>query len=163
MIKSPHFVLIFFILTTQLFYPSTTLRESGGRYYPVTKVVDGDTFWVDDGSEKGLKIRLIGVDAPESRRTRSKEIAYYGQESKVYLTGLIGGMKVRLEMDVDSLDYFKRTLAYVFLEDDTFVNALLVKEGYASVMTVPPNIKFAEEFTRLARNAREGKKGLWRE
>ena len=163
MIKSPHFVLIFFIITTLLFYPSKTLSESGGRYYPVTKVVDGDTFWVDDGSEKGLKIRLIGVDAPESRRTRSKEIAYYGQESKEYLTGLIGGMKVRLEMDVDSLDYFKRTLAYVFLEDNTFVNALLVKEGYASVMTVPPNVKYVDEFIRLAREAREGEKGLWGE
>ena len=50
------------------------IKESESKYFFVTKVVDGDTFWVDDGSEKGLKIRFIGVDAPESRRTGRKEI-----------------------------------------------------------------------------------------
>lgn len=51
-------------------------------YLRVKKVVDGDTFWVDDGSLKGVKIRLIGVNAPESRKTFRKEVGYFGREAK---------------------------------------------------------------------------------
>ena len=136
-------------------------KDKHDVFYSVTKVVDGDTFWVDDGSEKGLKIRLIGVDTPESRKTGKREIAYYGKEASEYMTKLISGKKVRLEYDVDSIDMFRRTLAYVYLDDGTFVNSKLVKEGYAMVMTVPPNVKYAETFLKLARKARKHKKGLW--
>lgn len=131
-------------------------------YYTVIKVVDGDTFWVDDGTEKGMKVRLIGVDAPESRRTGRKEAGHYGQESKIFLTQLLSGKEVRLEYDVDPTDRYGRMLAYVYLKDGTFVNAELVKQGYAMVLTVPPNVKFAEEFVRHQKNARDGQRGLWR-
>ncbi len=77
----------------------------------VTKVVDGDTFWVDDGSEKGLKIRLIGVDAPESRRTGRKEIGYYGKEAKEFLKIIYFKQKVRLEFDLDKYDQYQRVLS----------------------------------------------------
>lgn len=132
-------------------------------YYAVTKVVDGDTFWVDNGTPKGMKIRLIGVDAPESRKTFNMETGYFGKEAKAYLSGLLDSNAVRLEFDVDSLDQFGRTLAYVYLHDGTFVNAELVKNGYAMVMTVPPNVKYAEEFIRLQQEARENNKGLWKQ
>lgn len=142
--------------------------KNGGKYLtnessllPVTKVVDGDTFWADDGNGKGVKIRLIGVDAPESRNSFKKVKGYYGKESKVYLTNLLKGKRVRLEYDIDILDQYTRTLAYVYLEEGTFVNAELVKNGYAMVMTVPPNIKYAEEFVRLQNEARENNRGLW--
>jgi micrococcal nuclease len=131
------------------------------EYYQVKKVVDGDTFWVDDGSEKGIKVRLIGVDAPESRKSGSKEITMFGRESSDYLTRLIGGKKVRLLYDVGHFDRYGRTLAYVYLEDGTFVNAKLVKEGYANVMTVPPNVKYADTFLNLERKARNQKRGMW--
>jgi micrococcal nuclease len=131
-------------------------------YYKVKKVVDGDTFWIDDGSPKGLKIRLIGVDAPESRNTGKKEIAYFGKEASDYLSTLIAGKKVRLEYDAGHFDRYGRTLAYVYLENGTFVNAELVKNGYATVMTVPPNVKYADTFLKLERKARNKKKGLWR-
>ena len=132
-------------------------------YYNVKKVVDGDTFWIDDGSPKGLKIRLIGVDAPESKNSRTKEMAYFGREASDYLTSLIAGRKVRLEYDVGQFDKYGRTLAYVYLEDGTFVNATLVKNGYATVMTVPPNVKYADTFLKLERKARNQKRGLWRD
>ncbi len=131
-------------------------------YYPVSRVVDGDTFWVDDGSEKGKKVRLIGIDAPETRRTRMKEVGYYAEESRAYLSNMILGKRVRLEFDVDTFDQYRRTLAYVYLGDGTFINANMLKEGYAMVLTVPPNIKYAEEFVKLARKARERKRGLWK-
>jgi micrococcal nuclease len=129
----------------------------------VTKIVDGDTFWVDDGTSKGLKIRLIGVDAPESRKTFKKEVGFFGKEAKKYLTNLLSGKSVRLEYDLNRTDQYGRTLAYVYLQDGTFVNAELIKNGYAMILTVPPNVKFADDFLSLQRHARENKKGLWKE
>ena len=110
-----------------------------------------------------MKIRLIGVDAPESKNSRTKEMAYFGREASDYLTSLIAGRKVRLEYDVGQFDKYGRTLAYVYLEDGTFVNATLVKNGYATVMTVPPNVKYADTFLKLERKARNQKRGLWRD
>lgn len=138
-------------------------RKDNNVYYSVKKVVDGDTFWIDDGSPKGLKIRLIGVDAPEARNSGTKETAYFGREASVYLTSLIAGKKVRLEYDVGHFDRYGRTLAYVYLENGIFVNAELVKNGYATVMTVPPNVKYADTFIKLERKARNKNKGLWRD
>lgn len=131
-------------------------------FLKVTKVVDGDTFWVDDGSEKGVKIRLIGIDAPESRNVFKKKKGYYGQEAKTYLSNLFEKRSVRLEYDIDSLDQYGRTLAYVYLPDGTFVNADLVKNGYAMVMTVPPNVKYVDTFIKYQQYARENNIGLWK-
>jgi micrococcal nuclease len=129
----------------------------------VTKVVDGDTFWADDGTSKGLKIRLIGVDAPESRRTFKKQVGYFGKEAKTYLTNLLSGRSVRLEYDLNRTDQYGRTLAYVYLQDGTFVNAELVKNGFAMTLTIPPNVKFVDEFVKLQEEARENNRGLWKE
>jgi micrococcal nuclease len=137
-------------------------RNNLDEYVSVTKIVDGDTFWINDGSKKGIKIRLIGVDTPETRRTGRKEIGYFGKEAKNYVTKLLTGKKIRLEYDVGKYDRYKRTLAYVYLEDGTFLNAELVKQGYAMVMTVPPNVKYAEMFLFLQQEARENDRGLWR-
>lgn len=130
-------------------------------YYAVTKVVDGDTFWVADGSAKGLKVRLIGVDAPESRKTGRKEVEYFGRESAEFLTRLLSNRKVRLVHDVGKKDRYGRTLAYVYLEDGTFVNTELIRRGYAQVLTVPPNVRHADEFVRLQAEARRNRRGLW--
>lgn len=138
-------------------------KEILDGYLSVTKVVDGDTFWVDDGSVKGEKIRLIGVDAPESRKTFKKEVGTFGKEAKEYLTKLLKGNSVKLEFDITRNDQYGRTLAYVYLQDCTFVNADLVKNGYAMVMTVPPNVKFADEFVKLQQEARENNRGLWKD
>jgi micrococcal nuclease len=155
---------IFLIIIISLFYSApvhSAAEQDKFIYYNVRKVVDGDTFWIDDGSKKGIKIRLIGVDAPESRNSGTKETGYFGKESSDYLKTLIAGKKVRLEFDAGHFDKYGRTLAYVYLEDGTFVNANLVKNGYATVMTVPPNVKYADTFLKLERKARNRNKGLW--
>jgi micrococcal nuclease len=136
-------------------------RKSDVELLKVTKIVDGDTFWADNGTEKGIKIRLIGVDAPESRKTFKKEVGYFGKEAKDYLKNLLTEERVKLEFDVIKTDQYGRTLAYVYLEDGTFVNAELVKNGFAMVMTVPPNVKFADLFLKLQQDARENNRGLW--
>lgn len=132
------------------------------NFIKVTKVIDGDTFWADNGTEKGIKVRLIGVDAPETRKSANKDVGIYGKESKQYLTELLLYKHVRLVSDVDSLDRYGRTLSYVYLKDGTFVNAELVKNGYATVMTIPPNVKYADLFLRLQREARKNNRGLWK-
>ena len=132
------------------------------EWLAVTRVVDGDTFWVDDGSEKGLKIRLIGINAPEPRNTGTRPKGFFGTESTIYLQELLKGKKIRLEYDVSRYDRYGRTLAYAWLGDGTFINAELVKNGYATVMTIPPNVKYAETFTKLAAKARKQNRGLWK-
>mgnify|MGYP000972787140 CR=1 FL=1 len=153
---------VFLCLT--LFYCLCSPKQQGDAhgFFIVKRVIDGDTFVIDDGSNKGLTIRLIGVDAPETRRTRNKEIGYFAQESKKYLEDLILNKRVRLEYDVDTLDIYKRTLAYVYLEDGTFLNAHLLGNGYASILTVPPNVKYVDLFLKLSGEAREEGRGLYR-
>lgn len=136
-------------------------RDSLSGYMPIKKFVDGDTFWVDDGSVKGLKIRLIGVDTPETVDPR-KPVEFYGKEASNYVKNILTGKKVRLEFDIGRFDRYGRTLAYVYLKDGTFLNADLIEKGYGKVMTVPPNVKYSEKFLELERKARENNIGLWK-
>ncbi|WP_194973916.1 thermonuclease family protein [Aquiflexum lacus] len=137
--------------------PAQTQHE----WVEISKFVDGDTFWITNSKGEREKIRLIGVDTPETRRTGKKDIGYYGKEAAAYVVKLLDGQKIRLEYDVGKYDRYKRTLAYVYLEDGTFLNAHLVENGYAMVMTVIPNVKHAELFVKLQKDARKQKRGLW--
>lgn len=74
---------------------------------------------------------------------------------------LVEGKTVRREFDVGRRDRYRRLLAYVYLEDGTFVNAWLVREGFAQVMAIPPNVKYQDLFLKLQREAREENRGLW--
>ncbi len=133
--------------------------ESQAALYPVTRVIDGDTIAIDyDGKEE--KVRLIGVNTPEIHGS-SKVAELYGRKAAAYTEKLLQGREVRLEFDVQKRDKYNRLLAYVYLPDGTFVNARLVADGYAQVMTVPPNVRHAEEFVVLQSQARKANRGLW--
>ncbi len=127
----------------------------------VYKVVDGDTFYCFDKNKNELKVRLIGIDAPETRNRFKKKKGYYGEEAKSFLTDMILNKYVKLEFDLDKYDQYNRVLAYVYLEDGTFVNLILIKEGYARIMTIQPNSKYSEVFYEEQINARNNKRGLW--
>jgi len=86
-----------------------------------------------------------------------------GQLSYKFTKDLVEGKAVSLEFDLERQDRYKRLLAYVYLKDKTFVNAEIVKQGYASLMTYPPNVKYADLFLELYREARENKRGLWKD
>lgn len=159
MLKTQQYLLLVLFL---FLYASPSPAQTDSKWHHVSKVVDGDTFWIINGKKENEKVRLIGVNAPESRKSGKKEIGYYGKESKIYLGQLLMGKKVRLEYDVRKYDRYKRTLAYVYLENGTFLNAHLVKNGYASAMTVPPNVRYADLFVQLQKEAREKRKGLWK-
>lgn len=159
--KAFKYLLILLVSIIVAYYNSGKEEAELSGLMPVSRVVDGDTFWAEDGSKKGVKIRLIGVDAPETRNGNYKKIGFYGQEAKAYLTDLLFHQEVRLEYGVDSLDRYGRVLAYVYLPDGTFVNEELIKKGYAKVLTIPPNVKYADAFVSYERDARESNRGLW--
>jgi micrococcal nuclease len=137
----------------------------------VTRAVDGDTLKLENGE----RVRLIGIDTPEmhessklykdSQRTNQdiRTIQEMGRKAYLFTKNLVEGERVRLEFDVEKHDRYDRLLAYVFLKDGTFVNAEIVRQGYASLMTYPPNVKYADEFRKLYQEARENNRGLWKE
>ena len=149
------------LLLLSLFFLSFTSFQKQGEFLEIAKFVDGDTFWVKRANGIDEKIRLIGVNTPESRNTGRTQVEYFGKEASAYVKNYLTGKKVRLEYDVQRLDRYKRTLAYVYLEDGTFLNAHLVEKGYATVATYPPNVKFATLFQKMEKKARKGEKGLW--
>lgn len=131
------------------------------KHYSIKKLVDGDTFWLEDGCE-GVKIRLIGIDAPESKNSFGKiKEEPFGKEASTFMDQLLSGKMIKVEFDVDSLDNYGRTLAYCFTEDGIFLNKKMVEEGMAMIMTVPPNVKYQEELYNAQVKAREERKGLW--
>lgn len=131
--------------------------------YKVQKVVDGDTFYIKkDGQD--VKVRLIGVDTPESVAPSysGKENTKEGEQAATYLKELIDGKNVYLEYDLDTYDQYGRLLAYVYRSDqETMVQRVLLSEGYAMVATYQPNVKYADEFVELQRKARSAGKGFW--
>jgi micrococcal nuclease len=125
----------------------------------VVRVVDGDTIQVQL-ADRVEKIRYIGVNTPEIHHPiKGREPG--GRQAAQVNQGLVGGRRVRLELDVQTRDRHGRLLAYVWI-GDTMVNAELVRLGYAQVMTVPPNVRYQELFVKLQREARDANRGLWR-
>jgi len=137
--------------------------------YKVERVIDGDTLKLSNGE----RVRLIGIDTPESKdnaklrkdskRTgqNAKEIIEMGKWAADFTRKLVEGKEVKLEFDVSQRDKYGRLLAYVYLTDGTFVNAEIIKQGFAQVMTIPPNVKHQDLFLRLQKEARENRRGLW--
>ncbi len=141
----------------------------------VLRVVDGDTF-VCLLKGKKERVRLIGVDTPESRPNKKalrdsrrsgislKKIIEMGKKAtrftKKYLKK---GKTVFLEFDIEKRDRYGRLLAYVWLDKKILFNELIIREGYATVYTRPPNVKYVGRFLMAQRYAREKRKGLWAE
>jgi micrococcal nuclease len=124
----------------------------------VERVVDGDTIHVRLGA-RVEKVRYIGINTPEVHHpTKGEEPG--GREAAEVNRRLVEGKRVRLELDVQERDRYRRLLAYVWVSD-VMVNAELVRLGYAQVMTIPPNVRYQEMFLKLQREAREAGRGLW--
>lgn len=133
---------------------STTAVDTDRELTTVERIIDGDTLVISGE----VRIRLIGVDTPEV-----DDDECYADQATAFLTSLIQvGTEVELVYDVERFDRFGRTLAYVYRADDgLFVNAELMSEGYAQVLTIPPNVAHADEFVALQQEARAKELGLW--
>ena len=124
----------------------------------VERVVDGDTIVMRGGE----RVRYIGVDTPESVKPGTP-VQCYAKAASHENARLVAGEKVRLRYDAEHEDRYGRTLAYVYrARDGLFVNAELVRRGYARQLTIPPNVAHAGLFHRLAAQARARGQGLWR-
>lgn len=152
--------------------PATWAREPGGfEDAVVTDVVDGDTITVQitgrtEGPGAGeatvgdeYTVRLIGIDTPESVKPDSP-VECFGRESSAAAEALLSGAGVRLVKDVEETDRFDRLLRYVYVGEET-ANGRLVINGYANTYTYPPNVRHADLFVQLEREARENDRGLW--
>ncbi len=125
----------------------------------VQRVTDGDTFVATvDGRKE--RVRVIGVDTPETVAP-NRPVEPYGRQASSFAERYLTGATVRLAGDAEPRDRYGRLLAYVWLADGTFWNALLVAEGYAQQLTIPPNVTYAGLFRRLVAEARRGDRGLW--
>ncbi len=124
-------------------------------YQEVTciRVIDGDTIEIRDNAGNTFKLRYIGIDTPE-------EGSPYYAESAEANRFLVEGKLLRIERDVSETDQYGRLLRYVYV-GDFFINAHLVAEGFAQIMTVPPDVKFSDYFLQLEQDARNNNKGLW--
>jgi micrococcal nuclease len=123
----------------------------------VERVVDGDTIVLAGGE----RVRYIGVDTPESVKPGTP-VQCFAKAASHFNARLVEGRRVRLRYDAERQDHYGRTLAYVYREPDgLFVNAELVRRGYATSLTIPPNVAHAEDFRRLASGARRAGRGLW--
>jgi micrococcal nuclease len=125
---------------------------------PVVRVVDGDTIIVRLGGRQ-QRLRYLGMNTPESVDPR-REVQCFGKEAAARNRELVDGKTVWLEKDVSDTDQYGRLLRYVSV-NGLLVNAELVREGYAHALTYPPDVRYAERFRALEREAREAKRGLW--
>jgi len=117
--------------------------------YKVIRIIDGDTFEI----EGGKKVRLIGINTPESGQP-------YYEEATDELKEHILDKEVRLEKDVSDTDQYGRLLRYVYL-NDTFVNLEMVKAGLATAYEYEPDTKYSEELKAAEKEAKEARLGMW--
>ena len=155
-------VLLLFILLSILACnlestPTPVPPPGDAETFRVKEVVDGDTIVLEDGT----KVRYIGLNTPERDRPFYEEATEANRK-------LVENKEIRLEFDTVDIDQYGRTLAYVFVKDasgspqgETFVNLKLLRQGYANVFTVPPNVKYEELFREAEQEAREAGRGLW--
>lgn len=153
-------IAIITILTLLYFPLSIVATTNECDYKTVYKVIDGDTVKIlMDGEE--FSVRLIGISTPETVHPM-KDVEWFGKEAAKKLRGWVEGKTVCLKMDRDKtqdVDKYGRLLRYLWLEN-LFVNAELVKQGYAFAYTNYP-FQYLEEFRKYARDARENNRGLW--
>jgi micrococcal nuclease len=119
------------------------------EYQIVRRVSDGDTIEL----VSGMKVRLLGINAPELGQP-------FALEATTKLRELIGDKKIKLESDVTDKDQYGRLLRYIFV-DGLFVNRELLREGYAHLYIIPPNVKYASELRSAEEEARNAERGIW--
>ena len=149
------------------------------------RVTDGDTLVVRlNGREE--KLRLIGIDTPEKRGgdklrrdaenspLSEEDIKRLGEQASRYTEALVQGQQLYLERDTTERDRYGRLLAYVYVpsadgdvvidgENFSQVNLAIVEGGWAEPLTVPPNVRYADDYVAASRAARRQNRGMWRE
>ena len=151
---------VFPVILLLLFSLSCVQAAKDEKEYKCLRVVDGDTIIIRYENNQRVRVRLIGVDTPESVRPETP-VEYFGREASAFTKKRAEGKRVRLEFDQERYDKYDRLLAYVFLPDGTMLNEEIIRQGYGHAFTKFP-FKYSKKFRKLEREARMGKRGLWR-
>ncbi len=129
------------------------------RWHRVKRVVDGDTMVLDNG----VKVRLLGIDTPETVHP-NKPVEYFGKQASAYTKKHLERKRVRIVFDNPGnriyTDRYNRWVAYVFLADGTLFNAKIIQDGYAHAYTKYPFSR-KDEFKKLEKKAKKEQRGLW--
>lgn len=133
-------------------------RRPGLRVY-VSRVVDGDTIEVTMPDGRTEDVRYIGVDTPETVDPGEPD-GCFGKQASRFNESLVEGRRVRLVFDEERRDYYGRLLAYVYV-GGRFVNASLLRRGFARAVYYSPNGAFRYRFEEIARRAGSRGRGLW--
>jgi endonuclease YncB( thermonuclease family) len=138
------------------------LEKYHKKAFTVVRVVDGDTIDIDipGGQEEETRIRLLGIDAPETKG-EERGVIYFGPEATEYAKKLVFGKHVTVYLEEHrTRGKYGRLLAYVQLPDGRFLNEVLVSEGFAYA-----DLRFRHSlyhrYEQLEASARRHKKGLW--
>lgn len=124
----------------------------------VDYVHDGDTLFVVTSSGERLKVRLIGIDTPEV----GDNAECFGSEATARARALMPeGMTAWVTADAGPLDQYGRSLLYLWSDSGEFVNLTLVSEGYATPLSIAPNVRYEQSFATAASSAQAGSAGLW--
>lgn len=124
------------------------LPDDGTRV-TIEHVIDGDTVALDDGR----RVRYIGINTPERGQFLYDEAAAFNRH-------LVEGAEAWMVLDVQTIDQYGRTLAYLWV-GDTFVNHELIRQGFANVYTSPPNVRYSQDLQAAEQVARDSERGLW--
>jgi len=119
----------------------------------VTKISDGDTLTIINSENKLVKVRLYGIDSPETKQE-------FGSNAKDFLSNQINGKYITI--DVIDIDRYKRSVGRIFL-DDLDINRAMVENGYAWVYSQYCKIPECVEWERLQETAKINKTGLWQD
>lgn len=151
---------VVFVLLLLLFAACGSGPQAGEQYKCI-RVVDGDTLMVRHEKERPIRVRLIGVDTPETVRPETP-VEYFGREASAFTRRLAEGRNVRLEFDQQRRDKYDRLLAYVYLPDGTMLNEEIIRQGYGHVFMKFP-FRFKKRFRSLEKEARKQGRGLWKD
>lgn len=149
------FFIFFLLIQLAILISGCSGHSQGGYSSKVVYVYDGDTIKLANGE----KVRYLGIDTPEMNY-KDPPAEYFAKDAKAFNRRLVDGKIVRLEFDAQRRDKYQRLLAYVYA-DDIFINKKMIEEGYAKILIIPPNEKYADEFLKLQRKARQEGKGIW--
>lgn len=123
----------------------------------VKRVVDGDTLLMEDGE----RIRLLGVDTPETV-AEGRPVEEWGPEASAFTKDAVEGQLVRLAYDKERRDQYHRVLAYVYKEDGWFLNEELIRAGLSKAqLQFPYSTQMKNRFKAAEEEARRAEAGLW--
>ncbi len=149
-LKTSHYIMVVAIMGLLAFLVNENRQGILAKTVFIERVIDGDTYVTRDG----VHLRLIGINCPELKEK-------YGQAAKEFAEELVLNRRATIKYGKGKHDVYGRTLVYIYVGEERMINQILLIDGYAEVMTVKPNVKYAEFFQVLEDDAKKERVGMW--